>query len=159
MIIILIIAAVISAVTEYIEAAEAGTGFFPTDTIIILAVVLIMFTYCLFLSKKYVAPIIKKIDQIKYSGNGGEQLKIREFDVYKSWYCGLCRTLKDRSGALGQLTLTYDMTFLVLILHGLYEPDMQCGECRCIAHPMQKHATRVDRFTEYAADLNLLLMY
>ncbi len=87
------------------------------------------------------------------------ELKIREFDVYKSWYCGLCRTLKDRSGALGQLTLTYDMTFLVLILHGLYEPDMQCGECRCIAHPMQKHATRVDRFTEYAADMNLLLMY
>ncbi len=39
MIIILIVAAAISAVTEYIEAA--GSGFFPTDTCIILAVVLI----------------------------------------------------------------------------------------------------------------------
>ncbi|MBQ8508417.1 MAG: helix-turn-helix transcriptional regulator [Clostridia bacterium] len=48
---------------------------------IILAVVLIMFAYCLFLSHKYVAPIIKKIDQIKHSGDDGEQLKIREFDA------------------------------------------------------------------------------
>ena len=41
MIIILIIAAAISAVTEYIEASAAGHSFFPTDTIIILAVVVI----------------------------------------------------------------------------------------------------------------------
>ena len=41
MIIILIIAAAISAVTEYIEATGAGHSFFPTDTCIILAVVLI----------------------------------------------------------------------------------------------------------------------
>ena len=41
MIIILIIAAAISAVTEYIEASGAGHSFFPTDTIIILAVVII----------------------------------------------------------------------------------------------------------------------
>ena len=41
MIIILIIAAAISAVTEYIEASAAGHSFFPTDTIIILAVVII----------------------------------------------------------------------------------------------------------------------
>ena len=41
MIIILIIAAVISAVTEYIEASAAGHSFFPTDTLIILAVVVI----------------------------------------------------------------------------------------------------------------------
>ena len=41
MIIILIVAAVISAITGFFEAKEAGTSFIPTDTIIILAVVLI----------------------------------------------------------------------------------------------------------------------
>ena len=87
------------------------------------------------------------------------ELKVREFEVYKSWYCGLCRTLKERSGFLGQMTLTYDMTFLILLLHGLYEPEETCGECRCVAHPTQKHCTRVDEFSEYAADMNLLLMY
>jgi len=47
---------------------------------IFLAVFLIMFAYCLFVSKKYVAPILKRIDQIRYSEDAGEQLRIREFD-------------------------------------------------------------------------------
>ncbi len=47
---------------------------------IIFSVVLIMFAYCLFLSKKYVAPILRKIEQIKHSEDEGEQLKICEFD-------------------------------------------------------------------------------
>ena len=47
---------------------------------VIFAVVLIMFAFCLFLSKKYVAPILRKIEQIKYSDGTGEQLRIREFD-------------------------------------------------------------------------------
>ncbi len=41
MIIILLIAAAISSLTEYFEAASAGHSFFPTDACIILAVVLV----------------------------------------------------------------------------------------------------------------------
>ena len=41
MIIILIIAAVVSAVTEYIEVSKVGEAFVPTDTIIIMIVVLL----------------------------------------------------------------------------------------------------------------------
>ena len=41
MIIILLVAAVISSITEYIEAVEAAASFFPTDACIILVVVLI----------------------------------------------------------------------------------------------------------------------
>lgn len=88
-----------------------------------------------------------------------QELKIREFDVYQSWYCGLCRTLKQEGGVFGQLALNYDMTFLILLLHGLYEPEEQCGQCRCLVHPAQRHMVRTDEFTRYAADMNLLLMY
>lgn len=47
---------------------------------IILFVVLFAFAYCLFMSKKYVSPILKRIDQVKCNGQHGEQLKIREID-------------------------------------------------------------------------------
>lgn len=47
---------------------------------VILFVILVALTYCLFMSKKYVAPILRKIDQVKCSGEHGEQLKIREID-------------------------------------------------------------------------------
>ena len=50
------------------------------------------------------------------------ELKFREFDLYQAYYCGLCEELKKRYGRIGQATLTYDMTFLLLLFTGLYEP-------------------------------------
>jgi len=44
------------------------------------------------------------------------ELKFKEFDVYKSFYCGLCYSLRSRYGFVGQFTLSYDMTFLVMLL-------------------------------------------
>ena len=43
-----------------------------------------------------------------------EGLTQAQKDRYKGCYCGLCRVLKQRHGFSGRLTLTYDMTFLVL---------------------------------------------
>ena len=59
------------------------------------------------------------------------ELKVKEFHKYKGYYCGLCQQLKRNYGHLGQLTLTYDMTFLIIILTSLYEkePDVTRGKC------------------------------
>lgn len=84
------------------------------------------------------------------------ELKFREFDVYHSYYCGLCRVLKQKYGALGEMALSYDMTFLLMLLSSLYEPETVRGTCRCIAHPQEKHETRVNELTEYIADMNVL---
>lgn len=90
--------------------------------------------------------------------NKGE-MKFREFDVYHSYYCGLCRTLKERFGLRGQMTLSYDMTFLVMLLSGLYEPKTELSMQKCIAHPFEKHQARRNEFTAYVADMNVLLSY
>lgn len=87
------------------------------------------------------------------------ELKIREFDTYQSWYCGLCHVLHREYGRMGQMTLSYDMTFLVLVLHGLYEPELKTDKRRCLTHPAMKHPMRMSRFTEYGADMNVLLAY
>jgi len=50
-------------------------------------------------------------------------MKFKEYDVYRSYYCGLCQSLKERYGVLGQLSLNYDMTFILMLLTGLYEPE------------------------------------
>lgn len=87
------------------------------------------------------------------------EMRFREFDVYRSYYCGLCKSLKERCGTRGQMTLSYDMTFLALLLSSLYEPETITGYRRCIAHPVQKHFYRQNEFSDYAADMNLLLSY
>ncbi len=87
------------------------------------------------------------------------EMKFKDYDVYHSYYCGLCKVLKECYGRRGQVTLSFDMTFLVILLTGLYEPDTKTEMVRCIAHPMQKHAAKTNEFTEYAAAINMLLSY
>ena len=86
-------------------------------------------------------------------------MKFKEFDVYHSYYCGLCRTLKNRYGVFGQISLTYDMTFLVMLLTSLYEPDTKEDTTTCIAHTFEKHHYRRNVFADYAADMNVLFTY
>ncbi|MDO5337761.1 MAG: DUF5685 family protein [Eubacteriales bacterium] len=88
-----------------------------------------------------------------------EELKFREFNEYKAIYCGLCRTLREKYGIAGQLTLNYDLTFVVLLLSGLYEPPHDTRALRCMIHPFQKQKMERNEFTEYAADLNILFSY
>ena len=80
-------------------------------------------------------------------------------DRYKGCYCGLCRVLKQRHGFSGRLTLTYDMTFLVLLLSALYEADEERGMELCPAHPLRRHFYWQTRYTDYAADMNVVLAY
>ncbi len=87
------------------------------------------------------------------------EMKFKEFDIYHSFYCGICRDLKRKYGACGQIALSYDMTFLAMLLTGLYEPETRIGSCKCIAHPFEKHGTRNNVFTEYAADMNALFTW
>ncbi len=87
------------------------------------------------------------------------ELKIKDFETYQSFYCGLCKTLKKSYGKRGQITLTYDMTFLVLFLTALYEPQTYIKKVRCMIHPLIKHTIRVNEISEYAADMNILLTY
>lgn len=78
---------------------------------------------------------------------------------YRECYCGLCRAIGQRHGQHSRLSLTYDMTFLVLLLDSLYEPHVDAGASRCLVHPVRKQLHRVSKYTEYAADLNVALAY
>lgn len=86
-------------------------------------------------------------------------MKFKEFDIYHSYYCGLCHTLNKQYGKAGQLSLTYDMTFLVMLLSSLYEPETETGARKCIAHPFEKHKIRTNKFSSYGADMNVLFTY
>ena len=78
---------------------------------------------------------------------------------YRACYCGLCRTIGSRFSQPVRLTLTYDMTFLVLLLGSLYEPEEQTGAGRCLPHPTKQHPFAITEITEYAADMNVALAY
>ncbi len=87
------------------------------------------------------------------------EMKIRDYYQYKGYYCGLCRQLRENYGIRGQMTLTYDMTFVIILLSSLYEEKSILQTCRCPVHPVKKIPILQNPITRYGADMNVLLTY
>jgi hypothetical protein len=87
------------------------------------------------------------------------ELKLKEFYEFRGFYCGLCETLGKRYGVSGRFSLSYDMTFLIILLTSLYEPEFVIENKRCPVHPLKKSPVITNKFSEYAADMNIILAY
>ena len=86
-------------------------------------------------------------------------LEDEELARYKAVYCGLCRSLGRCFGQSARLTLNFDMTFLVLLLGSLYEPEEQRGEQTCLRHPVEAHPYALSELSDYAAHMNIAMAY
>lgn len=82
-----------------------------------------------------------------------------ERSTYQAYYCGLCRELKRQAGAGAQICLNYDITFLAILLSGLYEPDEVTEPFRCRLHPTKKRFFHESEVMQYAASMNIVLSY
>lgn len=67
------------------------------------------------------------------------ELLVKEYELYKATYCGICRAMKRHCGTLSPLTLNYDSVLLALV-RMLYigEEPIAAAPARCIAHPFKK---------------------
>lgn len=88
-----------------------------------------------------------------------DELKFREFDRYRSYYCGLCSTIGKRCGGVCRLALSFEMTFLAMLHTSLYEPETVQEQHRCPVHPLQKQRMLFNEAVDYAADLSALASY
>lgn len=79
--------------------------------------------------------------------------------AYQAYYCGLCQELKTSCGTKGQMLLSYDLTFLIVLLTGLYELENEQSEFTCPLHPTKKRTAYRNAATAYAADMNVVLAY
>ena len=86
---------------------------------------------------------------------------VREHEFYKATYCGICRAMKKHTGALSNVTLSYDSVFLALV-RMLYIPDSDfvAEQKRCIAHPLKKRPMlKENAAIEYTARAFAILTY
>lgn len=79
--------------------------------------------------------------------------------IYQNYYCGLCQDLKRVSGPRGQLLLNYDVTFLALLLSGLYEPKEDVKSFTCRLHPTQKKTIVKSQIMDYCSYMDIALSY
>ena len=87
-----------------------------------------------------------------------DELRLREYNVYKSYYCGLCKTLKSEYGYFSRFVLNYDSVFLALLLSSVTNDDYDLKNEICIAHPTKKIPIMVkNKSLTYSAAVMVIL--
>ena len=66
-------------------------------------------------------------------------LKVRENELYRAVYCGLCREMGRVTGQVSRLTLSFDFVFLCLVRAMATGEVFTSSTGTCIAHPIKKH--------------------
>lgn len=88
------------------------------------------------------------------------ELKVREFDMYQAYYCGICKSIGRRFGQLPRMTLSYDSVFLALVLAGLSEETDIVLQEHCITHHIKKKPVVFgNEALDYSADVMVILAY
>ncbi|MBQ2093549.1 MAG: hypothetical protein II190_03080 [Ruminococcus sp.] len=67
-----------------------------------------------------------------------DELKVKEYEAYKSVYCGLCKQLGRDYGFLTRLILSYDCTFYAILLMSLKRSCTGFSDGRCKFNPLKK---------------------
>ena len=67
-----------------------------------------------------------------------DELKVKEYEAYKSVYCGLCKQLGRDYGFLTRLILSYDCTFYAILLMSLKRSCTGFSNGRCKFNPLKK---------------------
>lgn len=85
------------------------------------------------------------------------ELRVRELETFKCYYCGLCRAIRADYSQAARLLLNYDCAFLYLLTSALTDQPPAYPSRRCGVHPAVKKAYAVAPGASFAAAMNVLL--
>lgn len=89
-----------------------------------------------------------------------DELKCKDFEIFRSYYCGLCRALGKNCSQISRLGLSYDMTFLAIVLSGVDSSPDEWSLKPCLAHPLHKKRSVINSpVLDYVAHMSVLLTY
>ena len=88
------------------------------------------------------------------------ELKVKEYDLYKSAYCGLCRVMGKRYSYIYKMSLSYDFVFMVLLRLYASPENVSFTKRRCIAHPTKKKVMMEENSAlSLASDVGVIMLY
>lgn len=89
-----------------------------------------------------------------------DELKVKDYNLFKACYCGVCQTLKREYGFPARYFLSYDVTFLAVMLLALRQEEPSFAPIRCLSNPaVRRPAARSNEVLSYAAAVNVLLVW
>lgn len=88
------------------------------------------------------------------------ELKIKDYEKFKAYYCGLCKSIKSNVGNIPRVSLNYDMTFLAILLDSLNSEKTTYTKDICAMHAFKTKIVITDNdCIQYAAFCNTALSY
>ena len=87
-------------------------------------------------------------------------LRVCDYNVFRGYYCGLCKMLGKQFNQLTRFGLSYDMTFLAILISSLNKNEITLKRQPCVAHPITRRPViSEDEGISYSADMSVLLTY
>lgn len=88
------------------------------------------------------------------------ELKIKDFEMFRGYYCGLCKSMGRSFGTISRFALNYDSVFLGLLLSSVHNEVPVLKRETCISNPVKKKwIVKDSSHVDFAADINVLLTY
>ncbi|MGI6161565.1 MAG: DUF5685 family protein [Christensenellales bacterium] len=86
------------------------------------------------------------------------ELKIKEYELFRAHYCGVCLSASRRCSQPVRLALSYDCAFLATVISSAGTP-YEIKARGCIANPFKKKPVAFGESVDFAADINAILAY
>lgn len=87
-------------------------------------------------------------------------LYLKDDKLYKSLYCGVCKSIGKTCGEMARMSLTYDVAFLSAVAHNILGKDVEIKNKRCALHWIKpRPVASKDDLTVLLANVNVLLAY
>lgn len=89
------------------------------------------------------------------------ELKIKDYEAYRGLYCSLCRTLGRQYGVISRLLLSYDVTFLLVVMLSVKNalPTFKKGRCPFNLAKRCNYCVDCSSFLSFAAAVTVLMFY
>ena len=87
------------------------------------------------------------------------ELKVKEYEAFKGYYCGLCKAIGENYTHGARFMLNYDCAVLLLLLSSMSDDIPEVKKETCIANPFKKRIIVRAKQAEYAAAVNVILGY
>lgn len=85
---------------------------------------------------------------------------MREYEMYRALYCGLCRHMGKCTGQCSRFSLSYDFVYLALVRASLLKETPNLANSRCFLHPLHRRKMVKNSETlRYCADASAILTY
>lgn len=85
---------------------------------------------------------------------------MKDFYLYKAFYCGLCKSIGKKYGQFMRFTTNYDITFLNVLYHAVENKEIEISNESCVLNPVQKKSiVKGNDLVENIIDINTIMMH